>query len=251
MISATLERLERTLPDDALVLDVGGYIRPWARADWVIDIMPYDGRGPHGRDGTGPERFSSDTWVQRDICAREPWPFEDNQFDFVTCSQTLEDIRDPVGVCDELVRVAKAGYVEVPSLWVEHSWGIQGPWVGWGHHHWFCHVRDGGIEFVFKHHVVHSRRGSYFPDEFHLSLSEEDRVQQLWWEGSFRYEERPIMDIYGLDQYLEEFVRERYPEHGAALGDRVLTRAGSAMREWGMKLESRGRRQANARSTDA
>ena len=207
MITKSLETLERTLPDDALVLDVGGYIRPYARADWVIDIMPYDGRGPHGRDGTGPERFMADTWVQRDICAPDPWPFEDKQFDFVTCSQTLEDIRDPVGVCAELNRVAKAGYVELPC-----------------------------------------RRANYFPDGFHFSLSEEDRVQQLWWDGSFRYEERPILDMWGLDQYLAEFVGENYPEHGATPADRALRRVGTSLRGLGMKLESRGRRQARERS---
>src|SRR3954453_13109910 len=80
VISANLAKLEQMLPDDALVLDVGGYISPLSRADWVIDVMPYDSRGPHGREGTGPERFSEDTWVQRDICDPEPWPFEDDQF---------------------------------------------------------------------------------------------------------------------------------------------------------------------------
>ena len=72
--------------------------------------MPYETRGLYGRDGPdGPERFSADTWVQRDICDREPYPFEDEQFDFVVCSHTLEDVRDPIWVCDEMVRVAKRG----------------------------------------------------------------------------------------------------------------------------------------------
>jgi ubiquinone/menaquinone biosynthesis C-methylase UbiE len=49
--------------------------------------------------GPLPEGFTRDTWVQRDICDHEPWPFEDRQFDFVVCSHTLEDVRDPVWVC--------------------------------------------------------------------------------------------------------------------------------------------------------
>jgi len=249
MISASLEKLERILPDDALVLDVGGYISPLTRADWVIDVMPYHSRGPDGHEGDGPERFTEETWVQRDICDPEPWPFEDNQFDFVVCSQTLEDVRDPILVCRELVRVAKAGYVEVPSRLVEHSYGIQGPWVGWAHHHWICEVKDGGIEFVFKPHVLHSRRENYFPDSFHWSLSEEDRVQYLWWEGSFRYEERFIFSPWGLDKYLGEFVGERYPEHEASLPARALRKIGTDLRRVGLKLESRGRRMAHQRTT--
>src|ERR671932_207319 len=109
--AGSVARLEREIPDDALVLDVGGWITPFTRADWVIDVMPYATRGQIGRQGAGSERFSAETWVQRDICDREPWPFEDKQFDFVLCGHTLEDVRDPIGVCSELVRVAKAGYI--------------------------------------------------------------------------------------------------------------------------------------------
>ena len=95
------EELLRRLPDEAVVLDVGGWAAPLERADWVIDLMPYETRGLYRRAEPQPERFTADTWVVRDICAREPWPFADDQFDFVVCAQTLEDIRDPVWVCEE------------------------------------------------------------------------------------------------------------------------------------------------------
>ena len=57
MLAASLARFERETPDDALVLDVGSWGRPLARADWVIDVMPYETRGLYGRDGDGAERF--------------------------------------------------------------------------------------------------------------------------------------------------------------------------------------------------
>src|SRR2546430_2182608 len=148
MRASSVERLARELPDDALVLDVGGWIQPFTRANWVVDLMPYETRGRHGTQGVAPERFSKDTWVERDICHHEPWPFEDDQFDFVICAHTLEDVRDPVAVCSELNRVASAGYIEVPSRLEEHSYGFQGPWVGWGHHRWLVDITDDRIEFV-------------------------------------------------------------------------------------------------------
>ena len=40
---------------------------------------------------------------------------DDDQFDLAICVTTLEDIRDPIWACHELNRVARAGYVEVPS----------------------------------------------------------------------------------------------------------------------------------------
>ena len=54
----------------------------------------------------------------------------DGFFDFAICSHTLEDVCDPVWVCEELARVAKAGYIEVPSRLEEQAWSFQGPWVG-------------------------------------------------------------------------------------------------------------------------
>src|SRR3954464_6299523 len=89
--------LERLRPDD-VVLDIGAWGRPFTRADWVMDLEPYETRGLYGRHGPAPERFSADTWIRRDICAVEPYPFADKQIDFVVCSHTLEDVRDPLRV---------------------------------------------------------------------------------------------------------------------------------------------------------
>jgi Methyltransferase domain len=206
MRAASVERLNRELDGDGLVLDVGGWIQPFTRADWVIDLMPYESRGRYGTQGAGAERFSAETWVQRDICDHEPWPFADDQFDFVTCAHTLEDVRDPIWVCHEMVRVAKAGYVEVPSRLEEHSYGFQGPWVGWGHHRWLIDITGNRMDFVMKHHVIHGPEANWFPLSFYETLTEEQKAQTLWWEGSFEYAERIMMSGPELDPYLSEFV---------------------------------------------
>jgi hypothetical protein len=207
MLDASRARILAELADDALVLDVGGGAKPFPRADWVIDLMAHEDRGRYG-DPPDPaaERFSAETWVTRDICAREPWPFADGQFDFAVCSHTLEDVRDPIWVCDELTRVARAGYIEVPSRLEEQSYGFQGPWTGWGHHHWLIDLADDGLTFVFKHHVVDGRPGDRFPEGFHAGLTAEQRVHCLFWEGSFGYRERVFLDAASLDAYLSAFV---------------------------------------------
>src|SRR5690606_14263727 len=97
VLSASRDRILERLGDEDLVLDVGGWAKPFPRADWVIDLMPYETRGLYDYDreaARAEERFSAETWVCRDICAREPWPFEDDMFDFAICSHTLEDVRD-------------------------------------------------------------------------------------------------------------------------------------------------------------
>jgi methyltransferase family protein len=224
MLAPSAQRLLERLAPDELVLDVGAWGRPFTRADWVIDLMPYESRGLYGRDGPEPERFSAETWVSRDICDRAPWPFEDGQFDFVICSHTLEDVRDPIWVCSEIVRVGKAGYVEVPSRLEEQSYGFQGPWAGWGHHHWLIDVEENAIGFVFKHHVLHSRASDHFPAGFREELSDEQRVQTLWWEGSFDYAERVLMTPEALDSYLADFVAAHRGVAAPAPGDGVVRR---------------------------
>lgn len=206
MLEASARRIEE-LVGDGLVLDVGGWADPFARADWVIDLQPYASRG-FDRPPPEPERerFSADTWVVRDICAREPWPFEDGRFDFAVCAHTLEDVRDPIGVCDELVRVARAGYIEVPSRLVEQSWAVQGEWVGYSHHTWLCEVSEAGIEFVRKHHAVHGYESNFLPAGFADSLSADERVEQLWWDGSFGRRERVFNGPAAFDHYLRDFV---------------------------------------------
>jgi hypothetical protein len=207
MIAASRARLLEQLGDSKTVLDVGGWALPLARADWVLDLMPYETRGSLGRDGTAAdERFTAATWVTRDICDRSPWPFEDGRFDFVVCSQTLEDVRDPIWVCAELQRVGRAGYVEVPSRLVEQSWWVQGPWIGYGHHRWLIDVEDGHIEFVSKPHSITGIEGAGFPNGYAQALSEEERNQALWWEGSFGFGERLFYEDAELRSYLTEFV---------------------------------------------
>ncbi|MGI8845859.1 MAG: class I SAM-dependent methyltransferase, partial [Thermoleophilaceae bacterium] len=143
MLESSAARILANLGSGDLVLDVGAGANPFERADWVIDLWPYGKRGIYGRQDRAAERFSEATWVLHDICDPGPWPFADDQFDFAVCSHTLEDVRDPVGVCAELSRVARAGYIEVPSRLEEQSLGVQGPWAGWGHHHWLIDPIDG------------------------------------------------------------------------------------------------------------
>jgi hypothetical protein len=225
MLESSRARILAGLDRSQSVLDVGGGASPFARADWVIDLLAYQDRGLYGAaPEPANERFSEARWVSRDVCDREPWPFADGQFDFSICSHTLEDLRDPLFVCSELIRVSKAGYIEVPSRLEEQSYGFQGPWVGWGHHRWLIDVDQDQITFVFKHHVIHGRRSDHFPAGFRDSLSAEQRVQRLWWDGQFRYRERIFADAPSLDAYLAALISEQ-PRAGRRRWPRLAPRA--------------------------
>jgi hypothetical protein len=150
-----------------------------------MDLMPFESRGGSGSHGPAFERFSARTWVQRDACARDPWPFADDEFDFALCVGTLEQVRDPIGVCRELSRVARAGYVEVPTIEAELVFGAegQGPWLGDADHRWLCEITGGQLVFLHKPHSIHHDRTPARPGALARADGDEDHVQGLFWEG--------------------------------------------------------------------
>lgn len=220
MLEASRREILARLREDDRVLDVGGWSSPFPRADWVLDLNPYATRGRYGygEADRARERFSAETWVQRDACGPEPWPWPDDHFDFAICSHTLEDLRDPLRVCAELGRVARAGYVEVPSRLEEQARWVHGPWAGWSHHHWICDVSDGRIEFVFKGDLLHARRDLQVPRRVWARAGAAGRARALWWEGAPDARETVFVDNGDFARWLAGGV----PVRGPSLGSRAV-----------------------------
>ena len=229
MLAENAERLLGQLKPADKVLDVGAAACPFNRANWVLDITPYADRGFYrtfggpASQGGSEERFTEDTWVVRDICDRTPWPFRDHEFDFAVCSHLLEDIRDPIWVCSELRRVAKRGYVEVPSREWEtcrnlESRGI----VGLSHHRWLIEIDGGALRFLMKHHVIHSHWRFSLPKSHARAMTPEQAVQWLWWEGELPAEEVVLAGVGEIERSLTDFVdRIRpYPQWRLSLARR-------------------------------
>jgi hypothetical protein len=207
-----IRRLLDQLPESALVLDVGGWAEPDPRADWVIDIGSYETRNWYSTLGrqidSGQERFTRETWVERDVCDPEPWPFADGMFDFVICTQTLEDLRDPIRVCAEMSRVADAGYAETPSAATELTRGVESPfWCGWKHHRWLVWSRDGGLVFLAKPHHIHSPLWPSIPTPKRLR-GDAAAPAGLHWEGALPAREEVLVDQADLDTLLGAIVAE-------------------------------------------
>ncbi len=180
------KKIATMLPDRALVIDVGGGMAAFPRADWIIDAVPFDEQGAllKKRAEATTVRFHRDTWVEYDLCSRQPWPFADKQFDFATCSHVLEDVRDPVWVCSEMSRIAKAGYIETPSRVVEQSLGVEHPcYAGYYHHRWLVSVDRGQLQFRHKPHSLHShRRAIVARVGFWKGISPEHEIVAHYWQ---------------------------------------------------------------------
>lgn len=185
------EVLARIGPDD-VVLDIGGWARCFNRANYVMDVCTYETRGKWywdhhrlGPQGGDVEHFTADGWLQRDICHRDPFPFEDKSIDFCICSHTLEDIRDPVWACSEMSRVAKRGYIEVPSPVFELTRDREPSVpVGLSHHRWIVDIRGNLVVFLPKHHYIHGDPRHSLPRAVGLEVAPPERqVSWLFWEG--------------------------------------------------------------------
>ncbi|MGB7441359.1 MAG: methionine biosynthesis protein MetW [Coleofasciculaceae cyanobacterium] len=222
MFAENVEKVLSRIKHDDLVLDVGSWACPFNRANWVLDAEPYETRGYYEKigmpksQGGEKEYFTKDTWVQRDMCDKEPWPFKDNFFDFSICSHTLEDIRDPLYVCSELIRVSQRGYIEVPSRLIESCRGAESDnIVGLSHHRWLVDIADNYVQFTMKYHMIHDDIQLSFPSSFARKIPPEERISYLFWEDSFTFEETQIHGVNNIYESLRNFVRAKYqyPQH--------------------------------------
>lgn len=103
-------RFHCPVPDSALVLEVGSGGNPYYRANVLLDAY---------------ENTRQRHWVPLVVDRPtvlgvvERLPFRDKAFDFVIASHVLEHSQQPEHFLEELQRVARAGYIEVPDAFME------------------------------------------------------------------------------------------------------------------------------------
>jgi SAM-dependent methyltransferase len=110
-----------------VVLDVGSGDKPHWRADVLLDRY-VDAEHAGQRSGRRAARITRPLF-DADAAAM---PFADDAFDYSICSHVLEHVVDPGAVIDELVRVSRAGYIEVPEAtsakildFASHLWWVR------------------------------------------------------------------------------------------------------------------------------
>lgn len=92
---------------------------------------------------------------KKEMCDKSAWDeIEDDEYDFVVCTHTLEDLRDPDFVMSQINRVGKSGYIAVPSKYRELQFCRSYEYIGYPHHRWIFTVRDGEFHYMPKHSFV-------------------------------------------------------------------------------------------------
>jgi tetratricopeptide (TPR) repeat protein len=115
-------------------------------------------------------------------------PISDKKIDIALACGVLEYLDDPAGMCSEIQRAARRGFIEVPQTNWEYIYGRPG-------HRWLCELDNGVLVFRRKPFAKIPFRSVIaplllkFPElkhRFEVSLRNVTFIQ-LQWEGSFDY----------------------------------------------------------------
>jgi|TARA_R110000824_G_scaffold394703_1_gene594727 SAM-dependent methyltransferase len=111
-------------------------------------------------------------------------PFEDKEFDFVFCNHIAEHVPDPSAFCDELVRISKRGFIEVPMPFFDNL--VVGNSNPPPHGHvWWVTYDDVTNEVVFKPRKAIVEEMAIPADTtFLLPFFRESMILELYWEDS-------------------------------------------------------------------
>ncbi|SFS68472.1 class I SAM-dependent methyltransferase [Paenibacillus sp. BC26] len=164
------------------VLDIGGGSNPFSRASTVTE--PFLTHNAH-RSGAG-----IDTRFDYVECFAEKLPFQDKSFDFALSRQVFEHTNSPSDACEEMMRVAKRGFIETPQKIFEL---LLGPNPS---HNWFVSLQSDTIIFErrqFIRHPLGHLSLSAVPSSPELQVLTHWELKNLsnvqyYWDGVIKYE---------------------------------------------------------------
>jgi hypothetical protein len=116
------------------LIDVGASANPWTK-EFVTHIVDFAYGNLNVKYFTG------------NICDINVWEEvqdyvkQNGKFDFLVSTHTLEDISSPKMVSNMFGRIAKEGFIAVPSKYIELN-KPEGNWLGYIHHRWIYDLRD-------------------------------------------------------------------------------------------------------------
>ncbi|MEM1135154.1 MAG: methyltransferase domain-containing protein [Bacteroidota bacterium] len=196
------------------VLEIGGGHNPHPRANVVVDkYILNDGHRSGNLNILPHQKF-----VNAD---GENLPFEDNVFDYVICCHVLEHVENPAKFLKEMTRVAKRGYIEVPSLLGEYL-------APKASHRWISIEKDNKIVICSKEKLGMQTPTMDAGDVFlyHLpknSLAYKALIKthgnlltlRYEWENEIDFEidpETTTLPLTESGRWLPEMIRQTFPE---------------------------------------
>lgn len=195
-----------TKPSD-LVLEIGSGNSPRPRSDIIADRLVHD-------DSQRAGRFT--IVIDRPFVIADGYrlPFKNKTFDYVICSHVLEHMEDPKAFVREIMRVGKAGYIEVPDIYGERLFG-------WDFHLWYCEFKNqtlvmtkkktgerfgGFFHRLIANHIWFRRFCEIYENRFYIKYEWRDKISLQVIEKSTNLEgleEKTDRQIWKLMEHIE------------------------------------------------
>ncbi len=169
-----------------LVIDIGSGDKPFWRANVFFDKLSLDNFQRITHENTVK---NIGNFVDGDISKTN---FKNKAFDFSFCSHLLEHVERPDLAIKEIMRISKAGYIEVPNGLMEYI-------KPFSTHLWFVFLHHNKLLFFRKGDKLHRVLTENSPNYSPLSGRIKNPFIRFYWKDKIDYE------IINMDSSLKVF----------------------------------------------
>jgi len=188
------------------VLDIGGsmFQHDLIKVDTLVDIILPE-EGPYGTS-----KLKAKNFVRLDI-TKDKLPFKDKEFDFVMCTQTVEDLYNPFLILDEMSRVSKRGLIISPSMGadmvfqkIDYTDWLTGArrMPGHAHHKWLLRVEDNKLILTPKIYPI------LYTTDFQITKWNGPKDIYYYWEKKLEYQEFNSLKMHDVIDEYQKFVNK-------------------------------------------
>lgn len=165
------------------ILDLGcSFVNHWKEANHFADIDDHT------------ENFNKLNLKYTIIEPNKKLPFKDKEFDYVILSHVLEHVPNLLEFKNELIRIGKRGYIELPSKFYDNLvFGSDEPVLG--HKWWFEFNDDEKILYYTKKIDAIEKFISVGTSWKFQKYFEDSFILQFYWEDNFELRERPSFNV--------------------------------------------------------
>ena len=160
------------------ILDLGcTHVNFWKEANHFADIVDYT------------KEFNKQNLKFIKIFPNQKLPFKDKEFDYVVLSHVLEHVPNLIEFVDEVQRISKAGYIELPTKLADNlAIGCDEEDIG---HKWWMEFDDANQILKYTKKVDALQKflsvGTVFKFQ---EFFEDSLILQLYWQDTINIEER-------------------------------------------------------------
>ena len=136
------------------IIDIGGSYNSWLgnRVTHMFDMLNPTNNGMMSINDQNVKWFNGNLNDHEDWVQIFDYVEEHGKFDFCNCTHTLEDLAYPMAALKYMPRIAKAGFIAVPSKYWELD--RRQEFRGGVHHRWICDNDKNVLQFYPKINLI-------------------------------------------------------------------------------------------------